>query len=260
MPEKRSSSVQSVERAIAILKTFSPDEQELGVGELSRRLDLPKSTVFRLLSTLDACGFVAQNPITDLYRLGLDLIPLANSVVGNTDLRQIARPYLKKLVNALGETADLSVMRSGEVIHLDQIEYHGRLVMRSGGTGRRMPFYATSAGKAFAAFLSEEVLESLLDTNYEQMTTATITNPNELKNEFASVRKDGFATAFEEMEEGLHSVSAPIRDHEGDVIACTSISGPSYRLSRDRIKEVAPQVVLTSLQISRELGYAENGV
>lgn len=97
MPEKRGPSVQSVDRAVAILKSYSADEPA-GVGELSRRLELAKSTVFRLLSTLEACGFVAQNPETSLFHLGVELIPMANSVFVYSDLRRVARPHLRSSV------------------------------------------------------------------------------------------------------------------------------------------------------------------
>ena len=136
MTNKRNPSVQSVERAIDIMETFSAEEPGLGVGELSRRVKLPKSTVFRLLTTLESRGFIAQNSETGLYHLGVELIPLANSVFFYSDLRRIARPYLRKLANTLEETAGLFALVDKEVVHLDQVEYKGRLVMRAGGEGR----------------------------------------------------------------------------------------------------------------------------
>jgi DNA-binding IclR family transcriptional regulator len=255
MTGNRNKSVQSVERAVDILKSFSPQEPEFGVGELSRRVGLAKSTVFRLLSTLESCGLVAQNPETDLYHLGVEIIILANSVFLYSDLRQIARPHLRSLVNTIGETASISVLVDREIINLYQFEFSGRLVVRAGSTGLRMPFYAASAGKAIAAFLPEDDLEILLASPMNAFTSTTITEPEALRAELSTVRERGFATAFDELEDGLHAVAAPIFNHEGNAIACISVSGPSYRLSRERILEISPHVRQAAERISQEMGY-----
>ena len=257
MTTKRNPSVQSVERAIDILESFSAEEPGLGVGELSRRVSLPKSTVFRLLTTLESRGFIAQNSETSLYHLGVKLIPLANSVYVYSDLRQVARPYLRSLADTLEETTSLSVLVDAEIINLDQVEFTGRLVVRAGRAGYRMPFHATSAGKAILAYLPEDELERLLASPLPTLTSATITDSDTLNSQLLEVRTRGYAISFEELEEGLHAISTPICNHEGNVIACISVSGPSYRLTRLRIEEISPQVIQAADQISRDLGYIQ---
>lgn len=111
MPDKRGPSVQSVERTATILKSYSAGEPA-GVGELSRRLGFAKSTIFRLLSTLEACGFIAQNPETGLYHLDVELIPLANSVFVYSELRRAARPHLRSLVKYWKRVCTLSLLPS----------------------------------------------------------------------------------------------------------------------------------------------------
>lgn len=254
MSPKVRPTVQSVERAIAILKAFSPEEPELGVGELSRRLNLPKSTVFRLLSTLEAGGLVAQDPDTGRYRLGVDLIGLANSVIAHADVRRVARPHLRRLADELGETVSLSVLDGWDAVNLDQFIPAHRLVIRAGWVGRRMPAHAVSVGKVLIAFLPEEQVRAFFDGALPAFTPHTITDPHALRAELARVRDQGYATAFEELEEGLHAVSAPVRNHEGAVVAAISVSGPGYRLTRERVVEIAPQVVETADLISREMG------
>ncbi len=254
MTNKRNPSVQSVERAIDIMETFSAEEPRLGVGELSRRVDLPKSTVFRLLTTLESRGFVAQNSETGLYNLGIKLIPLANSVYVYSDLRQVARPYLRSLADTLEETTSLSVLVDTEIIHLYQVEFTGRLVVRAGRAGYRTPFHATSAGKVIAAFLPEAEMGALLASNLPALTPDTITDAETLRRELVQVRSRGYATSFDEIEKGLHAISTPVCNHEGNVIACVSVSGPSYRLTRARIASASPQVIQAADQISRELG------
>ena len=257
MSDKRNLSVRSVERAIQILKTFSADEPELGVGEIGRRVRLPKSTVFRLLYTLETCGFVGQDSETNLYHLGVELIPLANSVFVYSNLCQIARPHLRKLVRTLEETASLSVLLDKAVINLEQVEFSGRLIVRAGGAGNRIPFHATSVGKAIAAYLPKDQLDALLESTHLALTSATITDEEDIQRELTRVRGQNYATGFEEVEVGLHAIAAPIYNHVGDVIASISVSGPAYRLTRGRIQEIAPQVIHTADQISREMGFAE---
>jgi DNA-binding IclR family transcriptional regulator len=260
MAYTRNPSVQSVERAIDILQSFTADEPGLGVVELSRRVGLPKSTVFRLLTTLEARGIVAKNSETRLYHLGVELIPLANSVFIYSDLRQVARPFLRSLADTLEETTILSVLVDDEIINLDQVEFTGRLVVRAGRAGYRMPFHATSAGKVIVAFLPEDELDVFLASPLPAFTSATIIDSDSLRSQLVQVRTRGYATSFEELEDGLHALSAPIRNYEGNVIACISVSGPSYRLTRPRLEETSPHVIRTADQISRELGHTQKSL
>jgi DNA-binding IclR family transcriptional regulator len=258
MTNKRNPSVQSVERAIDILESFSAEKPGLGVGELSRRVSLPKSTVFRLLTTLETRGFIAQNSETGLYHLGVRLIPLANSVFVYSDLRRTARPHLRNLANTLEETTSLSILVETDIINLEQVEFRGRLVVRAGGTGHRMPFHATSAGKVIAAFLPEAEMEVLLASHLPALTPATITDVDILRSQLMEVRDRRYATSFDEVEKGLHAISAPIFNHEGNVVACVSVSGPSYRLTRASVISASTHVSQTADQISQELGLSQD--
>lgn len=255
MPNKRGATVQSVERAIAILNAFTVNEPELGVGELSRRLSLAKSTVFRLLSTLEAGGLVSQNPETGRYRLGAALIGLANNVSVYGDLRRVARLHLQHLANTVQETVSLGILDGHETVNVEQFVPPGRLVKEVGWVGRRMPVHSVSVGKAILAFLPEDELTRISKSALEPLTTHTITDPDTLRAELTNVREQGYASGFEELEEGLHALSAPIYNQEGRVVAAVSVSGPSYRLTRQRVQQLVPQVIDTALNISRELGY-----
>lgn len=256
MPSEQEPHVQSVERAIAILKAFSAEEPELGVGELSRRLQLPKSTVFRLLQTLEAGGLISQNPETGQYRLGVDLIALAGNVLAFADVRSVARPHLRRLADSLQETVNLSILDRNQVINLEQFVGGDRLVMRVGWVGRRMPVHAVSSGKAILAFLPPDEVEALLREPLVALTPHTITDPDVLRAELQHIREQGYAIALEELEEGLHALSAPVWNHEGRVVASVSVSGPAYRLTEERLHAIAPEVLHTTHQISTELGYS----
>ena len=255
MAQRKTSGVQAVKRAIAILKAFSSEEPELGVAELSRRLKLPKSTVSRLLVTLEEEGLVTQDPETGLYRLGVELIRLANSVHLFTDLRRIAQPHMRRLAMDVGESVSIAVLQGQDVVNLDVFVPPGHLIKRVGWAGRHMPAYATAAGRAILAFLPREERLHYLKGPFTPLTPHTITDPKRLRLELQRVHAQGYATAFEELEEGLHAVSAPIFNYEGRVIASISVSGPGYRLTRTRIREIAPKVVETAFRISAEMGY-----
>lgn len=255
MPEKRSPEIQSIKRAISILKTFSIDEAEIGVGDLSRRLKLPKSTVFRLLATMESEALIRQNPDTGKYRLGLELLSLAGNVLVHSELQNRARPYLRRLSNVLNETVNLSILDHNSTVNIEQFLSADRLVMRVGWIGRRMPNHAVSAGKVIVAFLPEQEQEDYLEGEHETFTHKTKTDKGVLRAELSSIRENGYAMAFEELEDGLHAISAPIKNHEGCAIASVSVSGPAYRLTKQRLNEIAPQIVETALQVSREMGY-----
>jgi IclR family acetate operon transcriptional repressor len=254
--ESQKYSIESVKRAIAILRSFSRTKSELGVTELSRELSVHKSTVSRLLSTLESEGFVSRNPDTGRYRLGVGLLELAGLVIIHTDLRRVARPLLAQLAEQTLETVNLAVRDHNRVINIELIPSRDRRILNVGWVGRHTPLHVSSTGKVFLAHLSEIELTALLQETLERFTEHTVTDPQMLREELSIIRERGFATGFEELEIGLNAVGAPIRDHTGNVIAAVSTAGPAYRLSRDHILEkVADDVVNCALDISHALGY-----
>lgn len=253
--DRRGSDVQSLRRAVSILRTFAIDTPELGVTEISNRVGLHKSTTFRLLSTLISEGLVSQNPETGRYRLGVGLVELAGRVLVHTDVRQVSRRHLRSLAEQVGETVNLAVLDGNESVNLEQSVPRGRLVANHGWVGRRTPVHATSTGKILLAWLGSDSMTDLLANPLEVYTPNTITDVVTLQAELDSVREAGYAVGHEEYEVGLNAVAAPIRDHNGQVIAALSVSGPSYRLPAENLEEVAKEVVGTAQAISAELGH-----
>ncbi|MBN1315803.1 MAG: IclR family transcriptional regulator [Anaerolineales bacterium] len=249
--------VKAVRRAIAILRCFTVEESELGVSELARKLDIHKSTISRLLSTLESEGLVNRNIENRRYSLGMGLLGLASHVVLHTDLRQTARPLLRRLANQTQETVDLAIRDGDKVVNIEQITPSDRLVLNFGWVGRRSPMHASSTGKVLLAHMAEEELDNLLKEPLDSFTDYTITDPHVLRAELALVKQNGYATGFEILEIGLNAVAAPIRDHTEQVIATCSVAGPSYRFSKHQIEEkVAEQVIECASSISRALGYS----
>jgi len=258
MTEMYSSGVQSVERAIAILKSFSLERPERGVGELSRQLGLHKSTVSRLMRTLEQGGLLAQNAETRRYRLGLDLIGLSRLVVSYLDVREVARPVLRRLAEMCQETVNLAVLDGGQVIDLDQYVPHKHAIKISGWGRWRMPLHCTAAGKVLLAYLPPDELERTLPPRLERLTPHTITDIDDLLQELEQVRQQGYAFAREELEEGLNAVAAPIYDHTGHVPSSVNVAGPAYRITSERFPVLTDQVLAATAQISELLGHQEH--
>jgi DNA-binding IclR family transcriptional regulator len=251
----QASTLRSVDRAIAVLKAFSEEGPELGVTELSQRLKLPKSTVYRLLASLQREGVVDQDPETEKYHLGIELVHLAGLVLRQIDVRQVARLYLRSLAEASEETVNLTVLTGGgKVINIDGIT-SPRMVRNVGWVGRAMLPHCISSGKALLAYLPQQRLERILTKALPRFTEKTITDPILLQEELERVRQQGYAVAQEELEVGLSAVAAPIWNHEGEVVAAVSVSGPSFRLSSEKMSELAELTRRTANEISHQLGY-----
>jgi IclR family acetate operon transcriptional repressor len=255
LAKQRSSNVQSVERAIAILQSFDHEHPERGVSELSRELKLHKSTVSRLMRTLEQGGLLSRSPETERYRLGVGLIGLAAQVVSYIDVRQAARPFLRQLAETWQETVNLSVLDAGQVVNLEQFVPRTRQVKNIGWVGRRMCTHCTAAGKVLLAHLPQDERDQFLQADLEPFTPHTITDPDDLRQELARVRQRGYAVAQEELEEGLNVVAAPIHDHAGRVVASISVAGPAYRVTPDIFPQLAARLMDTAAEISEQLGY-----
>ena len=250
----KNSEVQSLSRAIAILRIFSLEDPELGVTEISRRVGLHKSTTFRLLSTLIAEGLVAQNPATGQYRLGIGLVELAGRVQVFTGIRQAARRYIQALAQEQGGTVNLAVLEGGMSLNLEQAVPRGYLVNNYGWVGRRTPLHATSTGKVLLSGLTHPEFAATIELPLESFTPNTITDPEVLQDELLNIGIAGYAIGHEEYEIGLNAVAAPIRNSKGSVVAALSVSGPAYRLLPENFETVAQAVIRTASQISAELG------
>jgi IclR family KDG regulon transcriptional repressor len=252
---QRSSDLQSVERAIAILKSFSLDRPERGVSELGRELGLHKSTVSRLMRTLEHGGLLSRSPETERYRLGVDLIGLAAQVVSYMDVREVALPFLQELAEVCQDTVNLSAFDAGQVVNLVQFVSHARRIKNVGRVGRRMPPHCTAAGKVLLAYLPQDELDQVLRGRLERFTPLTITDADELRQELARVREQKYATVREELEEGLNVVAVPVHDHTGQVVASISVAGPAYRVTPALFPELAARLLDTAGKISKQLGH-----
>jgi len=251
---KKGSILQSVDHALAVLESFDAANPELGVTALSGRLKLAKSTVYRLLSTLAARGYVCQNPATGKYRLGLKAFEVGSLAVSQLTVREIALPLLERLRDATKETVHLGVRDGDAVIYLDKIETPHAMRMYS-RTGRRAPLHCTALGKVLLAFAPSTEAARLLRRGLRRYTPNTIIDPDVLGKELGKIREDGYALDEEEFEEGLKCVAAPLWDYSGTVVASAGIAGPHIRITSDRLPDLIAVVRETAGEISARLGH-----
>jgi DNA-binding IclR family transcriptional regulator len=245
----------TVRNAARVLKAFRTREESIGVSELARRLELGKSNVHRLLTTLVAEGLVEQDRRTGGYRLGIVMFELGEAVRVHLDLHAAAGPVLIQLREQTGESSQVGVLDGAEVVYVDRLEsaYSLRLFTE---TGRRVPAHCTSSGKVLLAHLAEPELAAYLSRGpLPRLTPHTITDGGALRAELAAVRTRGWAEAINEREVGVASLAAPVRDRHGEVVAAVSIGAPVSRFGAVPRRRMARALVEAGEAISRRLGW-----
>jgi DNA-binding IclR family transcriptional regulator len=246
--------VNTVQKAIRVLILLSEDS-DLGLSEIVRRLELPKSSVHSILETLCAEKIVEREEATGRYHLGVKLVELGNRARLELDICRIAAPFLQGLNMEFDETVHLTVLDRDEVLYVDCIESKRRLRTYS-VIGVRAPLYCTSVGKAILAFQADDEIRRIArEKGLTRITASTIDSEERLFEEVARIRRQGYAVDDMEHEEHLRCVGAPIRNANGEAFASLSLSGPAERNTYERIELMAPFVVRAGAEISRRLGY-----
>ncbi|MCP2243240.1 IclR family transcriptional regulator [Lentzea aerocolonigenes] len=244
--------VQSVDRAISVLELLA--QGEAGITEIAGELGVHKSTVSRLVSVLEARGLVEQLGERGKYAIGFGVVRLAGAATGRMDLTKLGQPVCQTLADSFGETVNIAVHDVGVAINITQAR-GSAAVSAVNWIGQRTPLHATSSGKVLLAHLPVEERKRLVSLPLDAYTENTVVDPDRLLAELETVAAQGYAACFEELELGLHAVAVPVRGHRGEVVAAMSASGPSYRLSRQRVEEIVPLMVEAAGDLSAQLGY-----
>ncbi|HSN05705.1 MAG TPA: IclR family transcriptional regulator [Candidatus Angelobacter sp.] len=247
----------SVSNAARLLKEFGKGDREIGVSELARRLGLGKSTTHRLLHTLTVERLLEQDPETGSYRLALAMHELGASVQASMDLHTAASPVIEQLRNMTKETIQIAVLDGRHVVYVERRE-SPQTIRLFGRVGHRNDAHATSTGKVLLAFLPADELDALLvGWRLPRKTPYTISDQETLRRQLATIRAQGWAENVNESEVGVASVSAPIRDVRGVVVAALSIAGPVQRLDGANLRRFTRPAVEAAAAISRRLGWSE---
>lgn len=245
--------VRSVERAISILFLVCESDLPLRLADISRRVSLDKATTLRLLNTLVQQKLVQQEAESRRYLPGSDISRL-HSFWGS-DLRNVSRPHLEKLIHDVEETVCLITARGIERVCIDALQPDRELRIVA-AIGRALPIHTGASGRVFMAYKSEEEVESILDElPLIPITENTITDRHYYRNQIREVRQQGFAFSISDVTEGSAALAAPVLDHNGSVPAVIVIRGPEIRLTREKSLQILASLKQTAEAIAAELCY-----
>jgi IclR family transcriptional regulator, acetate operon repressor len=245
----------AVERTMLILEAIAQRAAGMTNSDISRRLNIPKSTASYILRTLERSRYVTRDRPTGKYRLGLKLLALGRGVQIGLEIKEVAHPVLRRLVKQNGLTAHIAVLDHREAVYIDKVEPPSFIRLDT-WVGRRMDLHSTSVGKILAAFMPAVELEaSVQERGLRPRTGRTITTRGQLINELRRVREAGYAVDDEENSIGVRCVAAPIFDAQGRARAALGLSGTTMQIDNASIESVGHLVVDACTEISSELGY-----
>ena len=223
--------------------------------QIAERVRMHKSTVHRLLATLEKRRFVQRDAATGTYRLGIRLLQMAYLTLEGNGLHQISLPFLRHLGEQSQETVHLSVLDEPDVIFLAVVESPQRVKLAA-AVGQRLPAFTTASGKAILAFMPHGAVQHILGHGMPPYTQRTLRSSEEFLESLRRVREMGFALDEQELEEGINAVAAPVLDPSDQPIASVAVAGPAYRLTRERMIEIGPLVMTAAQDIAREVEMA----
>ncbi len=252
---ERENMVKSVSRALDIIALVSMKKEGLGVTEIANQMDINKSSVYRILTTLAQYGYIEQDVDSGRYRLGYTFLDISSKLLDSIDIRTEAKPYLQELGKVTDEVIHLVVYDHDEVVYIEKYEGTETLRMHS-KVGRRAPMHCTGVGKAILAYLPAAKSDDIINRKGLPVHTKyTITDRAKFLSELEAVKQRGYALDLQENEVGITCIAVPIFDHAGNAVAALSVSGPTIRMTDERMEELKPHVLETGSNISKRLGF-----
>lgn len=247
--------VQSAERIFQVMEMLA-ENGEMGLMEISAALNLHKSTVHRLLMSLVYMGYAKQDEVSQKYMLSYKIVNMAGKIIERMDILQVARPYLERLSDLSGETVHLVQREGNQILYIYKIEAKVGTIRMVSHVGMIHPMYCSGVGKAIMATLPErEVKQIWNESVIEKKTDKTVTDYEEMLKILEEVKVNGYALDDEENEKGVRCIAACLHGYQNEVKYAFSISGPTSRMTRERVKELAVDVKKVQEELSRELGF-----
>jgi IclR family pca regulon transcriptional regulator len=250
--------VNSLARGLAILEAFNAEAPRLGIAEISRKTQLPKSTVYRLIQTLCRLGYVIPVSTSNKYTLGPRVLNLGYAVLDGLELRDVARPYLDQLSKSIGETVNLAILDGWQLVYVERVKTQ-QIVNINLHIGSRLELYNTSMGRVLSAFQGEDWVSRYLEylRNIPEAVDYWQGDGAKIRGILTTVRDNDYALNDEELAPGLRSAAAPVRNREGKVVGAVNIAVSSSRFLLEDVR----RVLLTPLQktaraVSAALGYS----
>ncbi|WP_433755255.1 IclR family transcriptional regulator [Nocardia sp. CA-135398] len=247
--------VQSLERGLAVIKAFDAQHPQLTLSDVARSTGLTRAAARRFLLTLADLGYVRTDG--KHFSLTARVLELGYSYLSSMTLPEVAQPHLERLSADVHESSSVSVLDGSDVVYIARVAA-SRIMTVSINIGTRFPAYATSMGHVLLAGLPTNQLDDYLSaTTLTRHTSHTITDADTLRAELSTVRTQGYSIVDQELEEGLRSVAAPVRDQSGAVVAAVNISSHATRRSMDSVRtELLPHLLATADRIERDLALA----
>jgi IclR family transcriptional regulator, pca regulon regulatory protein len=255
VPARGTHFVQSLERGLAVIRAFDAASPELTLSQVARATGLTRAAARRFLLTLADLGYVRTDG--RLFTLSPRVLELGYAYLSALSLPEVAEPHLEALVSEVHESSSVSVLDGEDIVYVARVPT-SRIMRVAISVGTRFPAYATSMGRVMLAGLDDAELDAcLLDADLRRLTARTVSTPEALRRELRRVRSQGWALVDQELEEGLRSVAAPIRDRTGRVVAAVNLSAHASRTSKDAMRrDLLPPLRAAAARIEADLRVA----
>jgi IclR family pca regulon transcriptional regulator len=247
--------VQSLERGLAVIRAFDDHNPELTLSDVARSTGLTRAAARRFLLTLADLGYVRTEG--RWFTLSPRILELGYAYLSSQSLTDVAEPHLERLVAEVHESSSVSVLDGEDIVYVARVPT-SRIMTVSINVGTRFPAYATSMGRVLLSRMADEELEDYLErVELVPLSPRTVTSRDTLRTELAKVRSQGWALVDQELEEGLRSVAAPIRDRSGKTIAAVNLSAHASRMSIEAARRgLVPPLLATAARIEADLRVA----
>lgn len=248
--------VRSVAKGLALLSSFDRDRPSLALKDVSERMGWSKGTAYRFASTLVQLGYLDQDAVTKRYRPGIKVLQLGFACLSSLGLTERAQSYLEELFHETGQPVHIAVLDGSDIVYVAR-RADRSLTQIDLFVGARLPAYSTSMGKVLLAYRPwDEVRRLMRGVVMRQFTPNTATTLDRLRSDLAAIVRAGYGMTDQEMELGVRSVAAPIRDSSGGVIAAVNVSSLTARVTLERLQgELLPKLLDTAARISAALGH-----
>jgi IclR family acetate operon transcriptional repressor len=245
-------------RLFQVIEFLASSNDWVSLRTMARELNISPASAYRSLDSLKGLGYVRQHHQDSKYQLTLKIAWVSAQVLDHLQLRQIAHPFMQYLTSVTNETTHLAVLEGTEFVYIDKVDNTQAVRMRS-RIGQRGSLHSTAAGKALLAFAPEGEREAALHRmKFLALTESTITDLAKFREQLALIRRQGYAVDDEENEVGIRCIGSPIYDHAGRPSGALSISGWTITMTRERIPQLAPELLQTCQGISGQLGYSDD--